>query len=219
MALGERESATKEVRFFSLGELRRLRLKGGSSGLAEEALQLAGSGGPARAPTPGPGKGNIHPPAGQRSAATRALAHSEESSVPIAVDTANGGITFHGVDWRNNYLAIAQKRGITLQVWEEHHLSPGLGGGESAQARRIWLFRLQAGGKEFGVRSAELDGEDARDVTLTLGISDQRRLDLDMLHSENVLHLQLCTPIVHSLYLVTNRTAARRSPHQAPGLQ
>ena len=54
VALGERESATKEVRFFSLGELRRLRLKGGSPGLAEEALQLAGSGGAARAPEPPP---------------------------------------------------------------------------------------------------------------------------------------------------------------------
>ena len=131
----------------------------------------------------------------------RALAHFEESNVPIAVDTASGGLTVHGVKWRNNYLAIAQKRGITLQVWEEHNSFPGIGG-KSAHARRIWLFQLQAGGKAFGVRSAELEGEDVRDVALTLGIPDQRRLDLDMLHSENVLHLQLLG--VRNLPLETN---------------
>ena len=52
--LGEHEIMTKEVRFFSMGELRRLRLKGGPSRLAEEALQRAGNGGTAWAPEPPP---------------------------------------------------------------------------------------------------------------------------------------------------------------------
>ena len=62
--LGKHEKMTKEVRFFSVGELRRLRLKGGPPGLAEEALQLASSGGAARAAElpPAPQKGA----AGQR---------------------------------------------------------------------------------------------------------------------------------------------------------
>ena len=67
---------------------------------------------------------------------------------------------------------------------------PGLGG-KSAHARRVWLFRLQVGGREFEIRSAELEGEDVRDVTMTLGIPDQKGLGLDVLHSENVVNLQL----------------------------
>ena len=47
VTLGEHESMTKEVRFVSLGELRRLLVKGGPPSLAEEALQRAGNGGTA----------------------------------------------------------------------------------------------------------------------------------------------------------------------------
>ena len=192
---GEAPDRAEGVQEFTEGESGNSK-RGEEGGSTSPAAPLAGlphSGKGHRKQKPGapwPGKGKVHPPVGQRSAVARALAHFEESNIPIVVDTTSGGLSVHGVEWRNRYLAIAQKRGIALQVWEEPNSFTGVGR-KSAHARRIWLFQLQASGKAFGVRSAELEGEDVRGVALTLGIRDQRRLDLDVLHSENVLHLQL----------------------------
>ena len=68
-------------------------------------------------------------------------------------------------------------------MWRRSHTFPGLGG-EQAEARRVWTFRLTQGEDEYEVRSAELEGEEHQDVQLTLGTPDQRRLGLDVLHSQ-----------------------------------
>ena len=105
--------------------------EGGSASPAAPLAGLPPPGGGHRRPTPGalgPKKGKVHPPAGQRSAVARALAHFAESNISIAVDATGGDLSVHGLEWRNRYLAIAQKRGIALQAWEEPNPPIGVGG-------------------------------------------------------------------------------------------
>ena len=68
-------------------------------------------------------------------------------------------------------------------------LSVGSGRGEIVYSWTVWHFQLLVDGEAFWVHSAELEGEDARDIALTLGVPDQRAIGLDVLHSQSVVNI------------------------------